>query len=199
MIKCKEDLLNTYVANDHGRLIEAYLNACDKHGIVWRSGTIASSKSPECPFIECSDQGALTEGGWSPEGNPLTLADFEEENKIKDSHDIVSRSTGCKYTPLEVESVFDLKEHLESGNLFYGNPTCMEKVGHEQELMKVIVEDKHKIYLREEVQWQTQIAEEFGFTYVEKEDSFIQMGSRLTSEVMINLSRRVLHLTGELK
>ena len=106
--------------------------------------------------------------------------------------------TKYKYIPLEVESIFDLKGYLEKGNLFYGNPDNMKKILHEWGLMKVIVEDEYRIYLREEVRWQEQISEEFNFTYVEKEDSFVQTGCN-SSEDMIKFCKRVLELSGGLK
>ena len=54
-----------------------------------------------------------------------------------------------------MESVFDLKDHLEKGKLFYGE--AYNEISHEWKLINLLVEDKHKIYLREEVKWQDKL------------------------------------------
>ena len=129
------------------------------------------------------------------ESNEPDSVIFAPENKSQQDEGLVSK---YRYTPLEVASVFDLKEHLEKGNLFCGNPRHMEKIINEYTLMNVIVKGGWRFYLREEVKWQEQITDEFGFTYVDKEDSFVQAGCT-SSEDMIKFAKRVLELTGELK
>ena len=47
-----------------------------------------------------------------------------------------------------------------------------------------------------ELSWQEQISEEYNFTYVDKEDSFVQMGCT-SSEDMVKLAKRILELSGE--
>tara|TARA_Y100001960_G_scaffold327285_1_gene413326 strand:+ start:1054 stop:1719 length:666 start_codon:yes stop_codon:yes gene_type:complete len=221
MIKCKEDLLNTYVDNNEEELLKEYLKLCKLHEVSWRSGAIACEFLPELRFTTI-EGGVLVQTEWAPKGKRLTLEDFAEssspnleghvtmdelqeilhgeESNEPDSVIFAPENkqsvSKYKYTPIEVESVFELKEPLEKGKLFYGN--AHTKIPHEWKLINLLVEDKHKIYLREEVRWQEQISEGFNFTYVEKEDSFVQMG-RTSSEDMVLFAKRVLELSGELK
>ena len=196
MIKCKEDLLNTYIRTDDINLIKLYIEKLAEYGL--HDNNLVSAldyiehPSPYCDYLFCKEVYPVAQ--WSREEHlpvrELTLADFKEENKQP-----VSK---YKYTPLEVESIFELKEPLEKGKLFYGKPDNMKKILHEWGLMKVIVEDEFRIHLLEEVNWKEQISEEYNFTYIDKEDSFVQMGCT-SSEDMIKFAKRVLELSGELK
>ena len=209
MIKRKEDLLNTCIENDKGELLKVYLGKCKEYGIKWGGVSLADLDSfiPTSRSVYVDNFGILYQAPIPcvKTLTKLTLADFEEggEECIEPESVIFApenkqRVSKYKYTPIEVESVFDLKEHLENGKLFYGKPDNMKKIMHEWGLMKVIVEDEFRIHLQEEVRWQEQISEEFNFTYVEKEDSFVQTGCT-SSEDVIKFAKRVLELSGELK
>ena len=114
-----------------------------------------------------------------------------------------------KYTPLEVESVFDLKEHLANGNLFYGKPNNIQKIMHEWGLLQVIVEDKHTLWLREEVKWKDEV---LSYLREDSDDSFVEeLPSRievkfdeddtcyLVDSEFLEMCRVALRATGELK
>ncbi len=62
-----------------------------------------------------------------------------------------------KYTEVVVKSIFDLREDLEEGKLFYGElkrPICDE-----HQLMILIVKNEDQIYQRVEVKWQDEVEE----------------------------------------
>lgn len=64
-----------------------------------------------------------------------------------------------KYTPIEVESVFDLKDHLVEGKLHYKVKSSYHKISNEWSMMESIIGDT-QIYLREVQTWQD-VAQEF--------------------------------------
>ena len=211
----KLKMLNGYIKNDlktgNGDLFKAWLKAanCYDFDQSWLETSPEEELRDEEVCFICEELGVDGHRGIGifkrnyPFKIELTLADFEEveEECIEPSSVIFAPEnkqpvSKYKYAPIEVESIFELKEPLERGKLFYGKPDNMKKILHEWGLMKVIVEDEFRIHLQEEVRWQEQISEEFNFTYVEKEDSFVQTGSN-SSEDMIKFCKRVLELSGE--
>ena len=169
MIKIKEDLLNTCIENDKGELLKMYLGKCREYGIKWGGIDLADLDSfmPTSRAVYVDDRGILyqsftTDAHCLKNITKLTLSDFEEEKeKSNEPSSLIFAPENkqpvpkYKYTPFEVESVFDLKEHLENGKLFYGE--AYNEISHEWKLINLLVEDKHKIYLREEVKWQDKL------------------------------------------
>jgi len=78
VISCKEDLLNTYIENDNGELLYAYLSELRRFGFKWPENTVwdwqfcYASNGFECPQqAPCDDE--LINEGW----RKLTLSDLK--------------------------------------------------------------------------------------------------------------------------
>lgn len=113
-----------------------------------------------------------------------------------------------KYTPVEVESIFDLREMFEKGELYFrwlGNP---EKgsggVGYDQitnENMLICRYEEGRLLLREEVKWQNEVESScFWFEYSESHDSVhLNTKNSIPSEDFLETCRVALRANGELK
>tara|TARA_Y100001956_G_C4128568_1_gene191950 strand:- start:908 stop:1402 length:495 start_codon:yes stop_codon:yes gene_type:complete len=164
-------------------------------------------------MIKCKEDFAIEEE--TPRSNITSdnlkkLFEEEEEGCIEPDSVIFAPEnrqpvSKFKYTPLEVESVFDLKEMFEKGEIYFRWCGKDEEgsggVGYDKittENMLICRYEEGRLLKREELNWKEQISEEFGFTYIQKEDSFVQIGCT-SSEDMIKFAKRVLELSGELK
>lgn len=206
MIKCKEDLVGTFTVNTGDGVASEYLSKCEDFDIRWLSGGRVTDFKPTARYIGVTEDFKLCQSFNLPaECKLITLKDFEEEEPKQDKC-LVSQ---YKYTPLEVESIFELKEHLEKGKLFYGKPDNMKKIQHEWGLMKVIVEDEFRIHLLEEVKWQDEVisylSEDSDDSFVEELPSKIEVKfgeddiHYLVDSEFLEMCRVALRATGELK
>lgn len=81
MIKCKEDLYNTYIVNDFGELCDKYIAACKKFGTgVWSTNTVKLKYI----YIENTGDGVMSSYRLYPDSKQITLADFEEDKPMID-------------------------------------------------------------------------------------------------------------------
>ena len=88
MITCKEDLINTYIKNDHGELRELYLSACNKFGLHSYVGDNSDFNSEFYveSFILCNEfslpdsEGVLQDSNFSS-GKEITILDLKPRTK----------------------------------------------------------------------------------------------------------------------
>lgn len=132
----------------------------------------------------------------------LTLEDFEEEEEVGDE------VKNYKYVPVEVESIFDLRDMFENGKLYFrwlGNP---EKgsggVGYDQitnENMLICRYEEGRLLTREQITWQDEVESScFWFEYSESHDSVhLNTKNSIPSEDFLAMCRVALRATGELK
>lgn len=195
----KEKLQNGYILNDKGILLQKFVDAAEFHGFDtdWMDGKIGELIS-EYIFIDEKD---TVDGGSSVHLHPLqkelTLEDFNEAPE--DDTGSVSK---WKYTPIEIESIFDWKDALESGNLYHEDGDDVGKIGSEWKLINILVEDKCQVYLREEIKWQDEVRQyvlEEGITYSCNGAKHIKALADYTDEQFLEMCRIALRFTGELK
>lgn len=197
----KEKLENGYILNDKGELLQKFVDAAEFHGFDtdWMDGKIGELIS-EYIFIDEKD---TVDGGSSVHLHPLkkelTLEDFNEATK--NDTDSVSK---WKYTPIEIESIFDWKEALESGNLYHEDGDDVGKIGSEWKLINILVEDKCQVYFREEIKWQDEVLDYLRNTT--DKISIFSMESWVIRDVIkdnpedfLEAARIALRSTGELK
>lgn len=166
----KEKLLKGYIRNDikkGGKLFNKWKEACllYKFGTNWMPRSVEETfkESEVCYIDRFGDlNGARVLAYFkmnAPDYVELTLEDFEEEEEVGKPE--VNK---YKYVPVEVESIFDLREMFEKGELYFrwlGNP---EKgsggVGYDQitnENMLICRYEEGRLLVREEVSWQDEV------------------------------------------
>lgn len=203
MIMHKEDLLNTYIKSGNPTLTKLYiekLSECGLHDLSLQSLDIYHNTGTilKFPFIASSANAKVAQWwGYIHNTNfkELTLADLQNPKP----------DTSYKFTPLEEFSIFDLKEHLEDGSLFYSsNNNDFVLVMNEHALLKTIVDDKGMIYLREETKWQDCVRQHLescdhgaGFidVYV---DSDLSKSRSLNDDDFLKMCRIALQAKGEI-
>lgn len=112
MITCKEDLINTYIENDHGELRDLYVEAMNLFGINAGDGKSFNYLfSGDKKYIACMTEfNRNGQSEWSSnyqdvmELKKLTLSDLKPRNKVE-------------YEKV-TESIFDLKDEFCAGLLF---------------------------------------------------------------------------------
>lgn len=219
----KEKLLKGYIKNDikqGGELFNKWKEACLYYEFSYEwmmSGNIETTlEYTEGCYIDrfedfngCGDIEAFL--GTSPDYVELTLGDFEEVGDEVDE----DTPTKYKYTPIEVESIFDLRNMFEDGELYFrwlGNP---EKgsggVGYDRitdEKMLICRYEEGKLLTREKVTWQDEVLDylkkpsEEGF-----EDElpskfrvdYMDNSFHLVDPEFLEMCRVALRATGELK
>ncbi len=146
MITCKEDLHNTWIKNDKGELRDLYISIAASFGIkneILMSGL---------PFI-----GIFSEwGGCGFVGNTSELLFDQESRKqltIKDLKKEKPKPT--KFVKVE-ESIFDLKEEFEKGELYVS--TCE---GHYTQILGenglFLAAFNNSIYRQVEIDWRESV------------------------------------------
>lgn len=117
MIKCKEDLINTYIENDHGELRDLYLSKCVEFKIGWVSGKEPFEGEYGITFdvIGVNSQGDLCKVHDKRYlmDKKLTLSDLKPR-------------TRTEYEKV-TESIFDLRDEFERGEL-YGDDNGVTKI-----------------------------------------------------------------------
>ena len=219
MIKCKEDLLNTYIKTGDDKLIKLYIEKLSEYELH------DIKQVPLETYYNKADRGSNRFIAVSPligiaqwweckyyrNYKELTLEDFEDGEKSNEPDSVIFAQDNkqpvskYKYTPLDVQSAFDLKEMFEKGEIYFQAWGDRDDNSFGAVYDQIVDEDmlftrwhEKRLLLREEMKWQEQISGEYNFTYVEKEDSFVQTGCT-SSEDMIKFAKRVLELSGELK
>lgn len=200
----KEKLQNGYILNDKGVLRQKFVDVAKFHGFGtdWMDGDINTLDGDIC-FIEPPNIVNGYHGHVSDQPkifiNQLTLEDFNESPK----NDTGSVSK-WKYTPIEIESIFDWKEALESGNLYHEDGDDVGKIGSEWKLINILVEDKCQVYFREEIKWQDEVLDYLRNTT--GKISIFSMESWVIRDVIkdnpedfLEAARIALRSTGELK
>ncbi len=197
----KEELMNTYIVNDHGKLREKYVNACLEAGIGYQSNVSGVSyynlKYIGCTLEWYKEDRTLGQSDWRIGGTQLKLEDFEEEP-------ITSQ---WKYEPIGDTSIFDLHKDLKAGNLYFqdhnqGNSDGMVQITDEGTLITLIA-GQMLICRKVEVKWQDEVE-----SYLLTCDSGIGMldivygnGNELglSDEDFLEAARIALRGVGELK
>lgn len=113
VIKCKEDLINTYVKTDCEELVALYLEKCKEFGFAWFSGEkIAGNENyADGPFLGLNEDIRMSLGNGSEDYfdrcgcRKLTLSDLKPR-------------TRTEYEKV-TESIFDLREEFERGELYF--------------------------------------------------------------------------------
>ncbi|CAM0103148.1 hypothetical protein VPH166E361_0023 [Vibrio phage 166E36-1] len=192
MVTCKEDLLNTYIKTGDKELAKLYIEALAKYNLH------KLDKVPVVHYLLERDHVSfsyisVSSGSVAQWWHEVHMENFRELTM----KDFLPPKTKTAYEKV-TESIFDLKEEFENGELYYS------AVGQLFTQIKGIQPLIEGLYLgcvyrevgEKPVSWQEQISEEYKFTYVEKEDSFVQVGGT-SSEDMIKFAKRVLELSGE--
>lgn len=202
MIKTKEDLKGTFIFTEDKVLELKYLKLCERLGIKWVSGMNALKGAGRYKYIGMStlNSSAMMICN-DPRGHlQLTLSDFEEEESYQPA------SIKYRYVEVAVESIFHMQEALNNGSLVFGDQK--KPVQNEWSLMKLLVEGKHKIYLKEEIKWQEEV-----LTYLKKPSvegfeeelpskfrvDYMDEGFHLVDSEFLEMCRVALRATGELK
>ncbi|AGN51503.1 hypothetical protein VPLG_00064 [Vibrio phage eugene 12A10] len=154
MIKTKEELLNTFIRNE-GKLAEIWVKMTGCGGMAsWEeSYYLCCGSNGRIMFMtEYIHSGEQSSTVWfEKEGyRELTLSDFEPEGWVVSESEVK-----YKYTLVEIESIFDWKTQLDNKELFYSSEYL--PINNEWTLLKLLVEDEHSIYTREEVKWQEEV------------------------------------------
>ncbi|CAH9011648.1 conserved hypothetical protein [Vibrio phage 249E41-1] len=196
MIKCKEDLLNTYIKTGDKELAKLYIEALAKYNLHKLDKVPVEHyllERDHVSFSYISVSSGIVAQWWHEvhmeNSRELTMKDFLLP-KTKTAYEKVT------------ESIFDLKEEFENGELYFkwfGNGEegiGYDKIETENMLLCRYEEGRLLRKVEKPVSWQEQISEEYNFTYVEKENSFVQAGCT-SSEDMIKFAKRVLELSGE--
>lgn len=112
MITCKEDLMNTYIRNDNGELLELYIASCLEFGFHL-SPAFNDSKllDDEFMFIATGIDGDsvwAVNNRYDAMTSQLTISDL----KVKQP-----KPSPTKFVKVE-ESIFDLEDEFERGELY---------------------------------------------------------------------------------
>lgn len=129
MITCKEDLINTYIENDHGELRDLYLSKCEYFGFLSNSGRkpteMAESSAPYFGMTETD--GALSYStNWSFADNgckKLTLSDLKPRTKVEYELIKFESTAGAYRAMLDGEKLYSQdgeSEFLFDGKNFVG-------------------------------------------------------------------------------
>lgn len=209
-ITCKEDLLNTYIKNDNDELLDLFISKMKEFGIKsCDDPDFEYLRGGNKPFIFCSTQfSGCGQAEWGRCGcskyRRLTLDDFKP----------ASPKTKPVYTPV-TESIFDLKEDFEAGNLYFrwfGNPESEDSVGYDQ------ITDENMLFSRYEekrllrktekpVEWFEEAADYLQNIRAEEDEgeiTFLGCGGdfvirkMLSKEQWIEVSKKILEDVGEL-
>ncbi|AUR81481.1 hypothetical protein NVP1007O_15 [Vibrio phage 1.007.O._10N.261.55.F9] len=147
MITCKEDLINTYVKNDGGKLVSLYLEKCKEFGFVWFSGVGIEYHRPFSGAVGLN------------EDVRLSVSDSSEEYFIKQKCKELTLSdlkpTPTKFVKVE-ESIFDLKGEFERGELYssdceghYTQLKCEKKL--------YLAAHQDSVYRQVEIDWRDEV------------------------------------------
>ena len=143
MITCKEDLLKTYVVNE-GEIRSLYVGLCNKFGIEYESNSNASGAVDvtNADYIEVYAGICFYTNTPSKESSrELTIKDLQEKP--------------TKFVKVE-ESIFDLKEEFERGELYVS--TCE---GHYTQILGenglFLAAFNNSIYRQVEVDWSDEL------------------------------------------
>ena len=145
MITCKEDLHNTWIKNDKGELRDLYISIASSFGI----------KNETCmgglPFI-----GVFSEWeGCEIVGNTSQLLFDQESRKQLTIKDLKKeKPTSTKFVKVE-ESIFDLKEEFERGELYMWLSDEYLVVPNETQLS--ILLDHKQCYRQVEADWRDEV------------------------------------------
>ncbi|QZI90965.1 hypothetical protein MYOV024v1_p0040 [Vibrio phage PS34B.2] len=151
MITCKEDLFDTYIKNDFGKLRDLYVSACNEFGIE--------------KFIDCKldlDVIAVFSCN-SGVSDPWELIDINREDEISEMTELtlkdLAKPTPTKFVKVE-ESIFDLKEEFERGELYFSvcsEGEVFEKIERERRLMNNLASGN--VYRQVEIDWRDEVKE----------------------------------------
>ena len=147
MITCKEDLFDTYIKNDFGKLRDLYVSACNEFGIE--------------KFIDCKldlDVIAVFSCN-SGVSDPWELIDINREDEISEMTELtlkdLAKPTPTKFVKVE-ESIFDLKEEFERGELYssdceghYTQLKCEKKL--------YLAAHQDSVYQQVEIDWTDEV------------------------------------------
>ncbi len=212
----KEELMNTYIVNDHGKLREKYVNACLEAGYGHQQGYDGSIAWYSLDYLSVNLKW-VDRNHWGFVGQcmvikhlavkQLTLADFKgevSENLPCNDKGITSQ---WKYELIGDTSIFDLHKDLKAGNLYFqdhnqGNSNGMVQITDEGTLITLFA-DRTTICRKVEVKWQDEVE-----SYLLTCDSGIGMldivygnGNELglSDEDFLEAARIALRGVGELK
>lgn len=189
MITCKEDLMNTWIENDNGELTKAYLEACSKFGLVTKGD---GNKATMETFMlmenigVCKDDGAITcSDFWDYSENgckQLTIDDMKREVKKE-------KPTPTKFVKVE-ESIFDLREEFERGELYAVNGREKHFVINNEGWL-TNAKSNGNVYRQVKVDWRDEMAEFTGlgksfYTWIDCIDNmydfdFVEMCHKVAS------------------
>ncbi|AUR90522.1 hypothetical protein NVP1144O_74 [Vibrio phage 1.144.O._10N.286.45.B3] len=184
MITCKEDLIDTYIKNDGGELRDLYISKLKEFGVrvcggdgfeyLYRKSFIG---------VRCWGEGGQSEWNNTP---------FKKAKELT-MKDLVKPKT-TKFVKVE-ESIFDLKEEFERGELYSSN--CE---GHYTQLKYkkslYLAAHQDSIYRQVEIDWRDEVKSKYSLTDFRNLDDggCINLGD-WTPEGFIKLCHFVAELT----
>ncbi|AUS01505.1 hypothetical protein NVP1286O_14 [Vibrio phage 1.286.O._10N.286.55.C4] len=150
MITCKEDLMNTYIRNDNGELLELYIASCLEFGFHL-SPAFNGSKllDDEFMFIATGIDGDsvwAVNNRYDAMTSQLTISDLKPK-----------QCKPTKFVKVE-ESIFDLKGEFERGELYFsewGEEKSFAKIKKEHRLMNNL--NSGNVYRQVEIDWRDEV------------------------------------------
>ena len=119
MIKCKEDLINTYIENDHGELRDLYIKKAIELGFSHQGYRDRDLNWYNLDFIGICE-------GWDNDMLGQTMSEGEKiddyECKKLTLSDLKPR-TRTEYEKV-TESIFDLRDEFGRGELYFDRDRC---------------------------------------------------------------------------
>lgn len=192
MIKCKEDLLNTYIENDQGELRELYIKAGQRLNVnVWSNDTLKREFiSCSYPEVETHSSTIFLLGGHRPyhsNSKQLTLSDFKPKLKTK-----------VEYVKCE-ESLNDIAKAMIDGELFYSEDGDVTYNWHDGSFDDqygdtfIVVGEFHR-KVETEVTWQDEISDDRTHVYIYDLDKQVAI-DRMPNDMFIAMCHLVASMT----
>ncbi|CAH9011710.1 conserved hypothetical protein [Vibrio phage 191E37-1] len=152
MITCKEDLINTYIENDFGELRRAYIDKAIELGYNHQGNRERGLDWYDLPYIAINDS---WDDAYVGQTADVTRWIRSSESKILTLSDL--KPTPTKFVKVE-ESIFDLKEEFERGELHCKNLCGSDyfiKLNTEVALFGCAAADN--VYRQVEIDWRDEV------------------------------------------
>lgn len=189
MITCKEDLFDTYIKNDFGKLRDLYVSACNEFGIE--------------KFIDCKlDLDVIAvfscNSGISDPWELIDINSNDEEDEISGMTELtlkdLAKPNPTKFVKVE-ESIFDLKSEFERGELYssdceghYTQLKCEKKL--------YLAAHQDSVYRQVEIDWRDEVKEVYDAVELPSgEQGSLYMGEDWDEQEFIKFCHLVASLT----
>ena len=187
MIACKEDLMNTYIRNDNGELLELYIASCLKFGFHLSPAFNGSELlDDEFMFIATGIDGDsvwAVNNRYDAMTSQITISDLKPK-----------QCKPTKFVKVE-ESILDLKGEFERGELYssdceghYTQLKCEKKL--------YLAAHQDSVYRKVEIDWRDEVKEVYDAVELPSgEQGSLYMGEDWDEQEFIKFCHLVASLT----